>query len=101
MSTHGAIPVAGEYFYLTCNVHGAEKLNPIITYQWRKSGDSSPIGTNSNMLPFTPFRVSDIGNYSCSVTVTSNYLVGNITAVTYQVVRIQSKFEQYCTHGDT
>ena len=87
------VPTAGEDYNLVCSVLGAEQLNPIITYQWRKTSDNSDIGTNSNTLPFAPVRVSDMGNYSCMITITSNYLLENITAMTSQIVRIQSKFK--------
>ena len=98
-SMNGAVPIAGEYYNLTCNVFGADRLNPVITYQWRKSGDSSRIGTNSSTLLFAPVRVSNMGNYSCTVTVASNYLLRNITAVKSKTVRIQSKFKHNSTYN--
>ena len=92
-STGGDVPFAGEDYDLICSIFGAENLNPIIIYQWTKNSDSSQIGTNSNTLSFTPARISDVGNeYSCSVTIASSYLSGNIAAVVSHTVRIQSKF---------
>ena len=100
-SAGGAVPTTGEDYDLVCSVIGAEKLNPTITYQWRKNGDMSQ--SNSNTLSLiAPVRVSDAGtNYSCLVTIASSYLTGNIAAMTSYIVRIQSEFKseiatQYC-----
>ena len=65
---------------LTCNVSGADNLNPTITYQWTRNDGSTqtPVGTNSNTLTLSPLRLSDAGDYNCSVTVSSNFLNNNI-----------------------
>ena len=94
-STGGAIPIAGDNYDLICNVLGAELLDSIITYQWRKNENSSLTGTNNSTLSFAPARISDAGtNYSCSATVISSYLTDNVVVMTSRshTVTLQSKF---------
>ena len=61
---------------LTCDVSGADNLNPMITYQWTRNDGSTqtPVGTNSNTLTLSPLRLSDAGDYNCSVNISSNLL---------------------------
>ena len=51
------------------------------------------------MLSFAPLRLSDAANYSCEVTISSNYLTTNIIAMASQSVATQSKLQEYL--GDT
>ena len=75
----GAPPTPGETYNLTCNVYGAEKLNPVITYQWMKENDTEIlVGTNSGILSFPLLSISNASNYTCMVTVESNYLEEDI-----------------------
>ena len=80
---------------LTCDVSGADNLNPTITYQWTRNDGSTqtPVGTNSNTLTLSPLRLSDAGDYNCSVTVSSNFLNNNIitSSNNTQSVMIQSE----------
>ena len=80
---------------LTCDVSGADSLNPTITYQWTRNNGitQTPVG-NSRVLTLSPVRLSNAGDYNCSVTVNSNFLnspilnsVGNLQ----RVAMIQSK----------
>ena len=89
----GGIPTAGQSYQLTCSLSGAENLNPMIVFHWTKNSGSgqTQVGTNSNTLSFTPLRLSDAANYVCSVTIASNYLTGNIIAMSTQDVRVQSR----------
>ena len=75
---------------LTCGVSGAENLNLMIVYQWtRYNGTTSePVGNNTNTLSLSPLRLSDAGNYSCSIT--STLLNNPISATNSQSVMIQS-----------
>ena len=93
-STNG---IAGENYDLICSVLGAENLSPSITYQWTKNSNGQiQVGTNSNTLSFTPVRLSDAANYSCTVAITLSYLsAGMITAMASQSVRIQSRFQEH------
>ena len=79
-STNG---IAGESFSLTCRIFEAENLNPSVTYQWNKDSNDGQIqvGTTSEILSFTPIRLSDAANYSCAVTIASGYLTSSINAM--------------------
>ena len=88
----GGIPTVAQTFNLTCNVSGTGKLNPTITYQWIKTDETqTQVGTNSNILTFSPLRASNASNYICKVTVSSSYLTGEIAAMDSQNIRIQRK----------
>ena len=95
ISGGGATPTAGESYRLTCNVSGAENLNPTTTYRWTKNSGSgqTQVGANSNILSFTPLRLADAARYICQVTISSNYLTGDIVAMNInpQDIRIQSE----------
>ena len=66
---------------LICGVSGAERLNPTIAYQWTRNDGTiqTQFGTNSNILSFSPVRLSDAGDYTCSATVGSTLLNNDIT----------------------
>ena len=97
-SINKPFPTAGEDYRLFCGIlAGTEGLNDeitSITYQWTRNGDSYQVGTGSSTLSFSPVRLSDAANYSCSITIASSYLTGNIFTMTSLVVRIQSKLKQ-------
>ena len=84
--------IAGESYALNCGVLGTENLHPSITYQWNKNTSSGQVqvGTGSTTLSFTPVRLSDAVDYSCTVDIASDYLTSSITAMATQRVRIQS-----------
>ena len=88
-------PTAGENYLLTCSVSGAENLYPTITYRWIKNSSTRlQVGTNSSTLFFTPLQLTDAASYICEVTISSNYLSGDIIAMNAnpQYVRIQSEY---------
>ena len=91
LSGSGATPIPGEDYQLTCSVSGAENFNPTIIYRWTKDSGSgqTQVGANSNTLSFTPLRLADAGSYVCGVTVSSNYLLSDITAINSFDIRIQ------------
>ena len=70
-------------YTLTCAVTGAENLSPTITYQWTKDNGATQtqVGTNSNTLSFSPLSLSDAGRYTCTVTVSSPYLSGDLVSL--------------------
>jgi hypothetical protein len=75
-------PTAGESYYLTCTVSGADLLgyNTVASYQWRKDGNILA-GETVVVLSFSPFRLSHAGQYTCEVA------VGNTTfSVTREIV---------------
>ena len=59
-------PTAGQSYALTCSVSGAS----VTTYQWKKDGSVIQSET-TEMLSFSPLRLSDAGQYTCGVTVNS------------------------------
>ena len=68
-------------YSLTCGVNGAGNLNPTITYQWTKNNGTQTqiqIGANPKVLSFSPFSLSDAGQYTCQATVSSPYLSDSI-----------------------
>ena len=86
-------PGLGETYNLTCNVHRADNLNAITTYHWTKdNGTTMLLKTNTTNYIFLNFRLSDAGNYSCEVNVSSTYLDNIINAYGYTQLEIASKF---------
>ena len=74
----------GNNVTLFCNVSGSEIVNFTIHYQWMKNNTTRvQPGTNSNSLSFSPFRLSDVGQYSCLVTASSSYLDQDVTAIDF------------------
>ena len=75
---------------LTCDVSGANNLNPTITYQWTRTGATVP-DISSEMFNLSPLRLSQAGVYTCRATVSSSLLnrnsiadAGNMQTVTFQ-----------------
>lgn len=92
-STSGANPTAGQNYEVICSILGAENLNSTITYQWI---NNNLLINDSNSLSFTPARISDAGtNYSCSATISSSYLTGDIATVMSHRVKIQSELHYH------
>ena len=72
---------------------GAEKLSPMISYEWIQN--EYPLKTVDNecdVLSLSPFRLSHAGNYTCTVNITSDY-VKNIITMTSNIesLLIQSR----------
>ena len=66
----------GSQFNIACATRGFDHLNPRFDIQWGKiSGliDDSPQVNAS--LSFSSLKLSDAGEYTCEVNVTSDYLV--------------------------
>ncbi len=84
---------------LTCDVLGADNLNPTITHQWtRDDGNTlTQVGTDST-LTLSSLKFSDGGDYTCNVTVNSTFLNSNISTSSdnSQRVTIQSELNQSC-----
>jgi hypothetical protein len=75
-------------YTLTCDVSGASRLNPMIT--WIKNGSIQTQVNNSTTLSLTPLSLSHAGSYSCSIT--STLLNNPVMATNNQVVTIQSEY---------
>lgn len=66
---------ASQYYSIDCQVHGTDSLNSSINYQWCK--DEVLINTTAgreNRYIFNSLKLSDVGSYSCKITVESPYL---------------------------
>ena len=62
---NGTTPVAGLNYSLSCKLSGIDSSITSMTYEWRKDGSLlSEMGT---LLSFSPLRLSDAGQYSCTV----------------------------------
>ena len=89
ITERGVIPNGGHSYTLTCSVNGTDNLNATIDYEWQDQSSTS-IGYSNN-LTFNSLSLSDAGQYTCKVTITSSYLVEQIlTTGTHNVV-FQSK----------
>ena len=87
-------PSFGQSYSLMCTVTGADSLNATVAYQWFKTNPNrTQVGTNSPTLTFDPLVLSDAGQYSCEVRVSSITLVSKvITAISgYYHLRFLSK----------
>ena len=81
-------------YSLICSINGAENLNPSISYQWTKNNGSQiqmQTGNDPQVLSFSLFRLSDVGEYTCLATISSSYL-NDITVMETQHVAIKSEF---------
>ena len=81
-------------YTLTCDVSGAERLNPMITYQWtRYDGSTRTQIGSSRTLTLPSVGLSDAGNYTCNVTVGSALLTSDIqaSAINMQTVTVESE----------
>lgn len=74
----GSTPIIGENYDLFCNVTGIDSETFNITdydimYRWEKRNitQTQLIGVNSSILLFSQFRLSDLGLYTCQVTIES------------------------------
>ena len=77
----------GQSYSRTCGVTGTENLDSSITYQWTNS-NGDQIGID-RVLSFSPLRLSDAGQYTCQVTVSSPYLNDDITMMDTHNVTLQ------------
>ena len=68
-------------------------LDSSVTYQWIKYNDMEmqPVAKSGSLL-FSSLNLSNSGNYSCDVVVSSSYLNNNITATSALVsIRLRGK----------
>ena len=85
---NGTTPATGQKYSLTCNVSGAENLDPTVTHRWIKNNGTQTryvVGTNSSILSFRSLRLSDAGKYICEVTVNSHLLHNPMNASSEQL----------------
>ena len=87
----------GQNYSLNCNVSGVEDVTSTVNYQWIKN-NASEIVANSSILDFSPFRLSDVGYYSCKVTFSSDKDTYDFIVATREISYHNSKFYLYtCT----
>ena len=86
-------PMLGLSNYtLTCRVTIIGNFCPTITYQWMKNnGTAIQLGTTSNTLSLSPLRLSDAGQYTCNVTISSPSLSSDVTIIASHNIRLRSK----------
>lgn len=95
-------PVVAQSYNLKCEINGAENLNPTFSFHWIKNnGTESPVKVNISTIFFPVFKLSDTGNFTCKVNVSSDYLDNVITANDVAHLRTQSKLDhlKYFTHN--
>ena len=69
-----ATPTIGRNFTLTFSISGVENHKIVTTtYRWKKDGTllSDQLGPN---LFFSPLRLSDVGQYTCNVTINNSIM---------------------------
>ena len=78
ISNDGAYPIEGQNYTLTCCVSGTENVSFIVkSYQWTKNnGTLTEMQTvsNSAIQSFSPLVESDVGQYTCQITINSSLL---------------------------
>ena len=97
----------GEPLILTCVVDVVDRLIVELKIDWMKSSGSGPVQANISVTPsrvgnnstldFTTLKSSDVGQYMCRATITSESLGIIDTALTgedAQSITVQSKY--YC-----
>ena len=88
--TPSGIPMAGQSFSLTCSLTGGASLQPTLSYQWTREGGS--LMTSTATLNFDTLYLSDAGQYSCQVILTSSQLEGEHTVAAHYTIEFMSKW---------
>ena len=70
----------GTNFSLICIINGTEKLRSELTFEWMHFNGTvlEKAGTNSRDLHFSPLKLSDAGEYTCTVNISSSLLKTNL-----------------------
>ncbi len=91
-------PMAGQSYTLTCVLTGVESLSPTITYQWFKgSTPRAMLSTTFADLTLDPLNLSDAGQYSCDIIVSSPFVTSDLTASSgVEDLIIQSEYNRVC-----
>ncbi len=85
------VPMAGQSFSLTYSLSGGASLQPTLSYQWTREGGS--LMTSTATLNFDTLYLSDAGQYSCQVILTSSQLEGEHTVAAHYTIKFRSKLE--------
>ncbi|XP_064386204.1 uncharacterized protein LOC135334805 isoform X2 [Halichondria panicea] len=81
-------PMAGQSFSLTCSLSGGASLQPTLSYQWTREGGS--LMTSTATLNFDTLYLSDAGQYSCQVILTSSQLEGGHTVAAHYTIEFMT-----------
>ncbi|XP_064386238.1 E-selectin-like [Halichondria panicea] len=93
------VPMAGQSFSLTCSLSGGASLQPTLSYQWTREGGS--LMTSTATLNFDTLYLSDAGQYSCQVILTSSQLEGEHTVAAHYTIEFMSLHIQLGLEGIT
>ena len=86
---------AGQPYTLTCTatVTGGDTLSTTTTITWIHPSGSVTSGTGSSLdLSLNPLHVSDAGQYTCNVSVSSPFLTGAQSSTDTYTINLQSKW---------
>ena len=79
-TTEGHSLMAGTNFSLICTVNGTAKLRAELIFEWMhfNGTDLEEAGTDSSKLHFSPLKLSNAGEYMCTVNISSSLLNSNL-----------------------
>ena len=86
---------AGQSYTFTCTAAftGRETLSTTTTISWLHPSESVTSGTGSSLdLSLNPLQVSDAGQYTCNVSVSSPFLTGSQSSTDTFTINVQSKW---------
>ena len=86
--------IVGQSYSLTCtaNVTGGVTLSNTTTISWIHPNGSVTSGTGSSLnLSLNPLRVSDAGQYTCNVSVSSPFLNRALNSIGTLTISVQGK----------
>ena len=93
----GTALLGQDHYRFQCMLMGLkDNLKASVMYQWTKNGgtQTNQLQSNSQTLSFGPLRLTDAGNYTCQVRVSSDHLSRDIIVTSFRVVRFQSKLRK-------
>ena len=81
------LPTLGLSYFLVCTVTGADNHTVDITYQWFKEARETvaQVGMDSSRLDLQSLSLSDVGLYTCVVTVSTTLLSENVQSTSMAV----------------
>ena len=92
-SNGGSLSVGHTGFFLTCQVSGTGNLNsPTLTSQWWQNGGVVS-GQQGDAISLSPLILSDAGQYTCSVSVSSSSLSSTVTVNSTNIVTVVVRSE--------
>ena len=94
ITTPTGLFIAGQSYTLTCTaaVNRAGTMSTTTTITWiHPSGSVTSWTGNSLHLSFDPLRVSDAGQYTCNVSVSSPFLTGTQSSTDTFTINVQGR----------